>query len=172
MQFIPCVEPGPGGASSFYSVSAEEYGRFLCRLFDRWMDSSMDISIRDFDELLSIYQGQPVNSCIFQPKCGGYLLVEHTGDVFPCDFFVTPKWKLGNLNETPLGELRQSSKIDEFGSQKTVLAEECKSCEWLTFCYGGCLKHRFALNNDKSYFCEAYKALFAHSKEVLDSLQE
>lgn len=171
-QFIPCVEPGPNGHATFYSVSPEAYGDFLCRMFDRWMDSPMDVSVRDFDELMNIYNGQPANSCIFQERCGGYFLIEHTGDVFPCDFFVLPKWKLGNLNEVPLGEMKDSSKLKEFGDSKTIIASECKECEWLRFCHGGCLKHRGVLHLDRSYFCESYKRLFAHSKSVLEGLNQ
>ena len=173
-QFIPCIEPGPNGEPAFYSVTAEAYGDFLCRLFDRWMDSSMDISVRDFDDLMAMYQGQPPNTCILQPRCGGYFLIEHTGDVFPCDFFVLPRWKLGNLNETSLGELRDSPKLAEFGEQKGMLSEQCQSCPWLTFCFGGCLKHRTALGGpvtEPTYYCESYRKLYEHSKQVLDSLQ-
>ena len=171
-QFIPCVEPGPEGKPEFYSVSPEAYGDFLCALFDRWLDSSMDVSIRDFDELLNIFNGQPTNSCIFQERCGGYFLVEHTGDVFPCDFFVLPRWKLGNLNETPLGEMKSSPKLKEFGDQKTILAQECRDCPWLGFCYGGCLKHRGVLHLDRTHFCESYKRLFEHAKSALESLSQ
>lgn len=174
-QFIPCLEPGPGGQPAFYSVSPEDYGYFLCRLFDRWMDSPMDISIRDFDDLMAMYQGQPPNTCILQPRCGGYLLVEHTGDVFPCDFFVLPKWRLGNLNEASLSELRTSAKLAEFGDQKAMLSDECRSCEWLSFCYGGCLKHRLSMGGSPStrtFYCKAYRQLFEHSKSVLDELKD
>ena len=171
-QFIPCVEPGPNSQATFYSVSPESYGDFLCALFDRWMDSPMDVSVRDFDELMNVYNGQPVNSCIFQERCGGYFLIEHTGDVFPCDFFVLPKWKLGNLNEISLGELKSSPKLQEFGDSKTIISDDCKDCEWLRMCYGGCLKHRGVLHLDRSYFCESYKRLFAHSKSVLETLNQ
>ena len=173
-QFIPCVEPGPNGEPAFYSVTADVYGDFLVKLFDRWMDSSMDISVRDFDDLMAMYQGQPPNTCILQPRCGGYFLIEHTGDVFPCDFFVLPRWKLGNLNETSLAELRHSPKLAEFGEQKAMLSEQCQACPWLTFCYGGCLKHRTALGgpvDEPTYYCESYRKLYEHSKTVLDSLQ-
>ena len=172
-QFIPCVEPGPGGQPAFYAVSPEDYGDFLCRLFDRWMDSPMDICVRDFDDLMAMYQNNPPNTCILQPKCGGYMLVEHTGDVFPCDFFVLPKWRLGNLNETPLSELRASAKLAEFGDQKGMLSKECQACTWLGFCHGGCIKHRVVLGgspSDRTYFCKAYRQLFEHSKSVLEEI--
>lgn len=174
-QFVPCVEPGPRGSVAFYSITPEEYGEFLCRIFDRWLDSPMDISVRDFDDLMLMLQGQPPNTCILQPRCGGYMLVEHNGDVFPCDFFVLPKWKLGNLNETPLIELRESPKLKEFGAQKGMLAGECMECNWRGFCYGGCLKHRLTIKGSPSeltYFCASYKMLFEHSRSVLDSLRK
>jgi uncharacterized protein len=168
------VEPGPRGEPEFYCITPEEYGGFLCRLFDRWLDSPMDISVRDFDDLMLTMQGQPANTCIVQPRCGGYLLVEHNGDVFPCDFFVYPKWRLGNLNETPLSELRTSPKLMEFGNQKAMLSEACQSCKWLGSCFGGCLKHRTALGapvTEPTYFCESYRMLFEHATLELAALQ-
>ena len=173
-QFVPCIEPGPGGTPAFYAITPEQYGEFLCRVFDRWLDSPMDISVRDFDDLMMMRQGQPANTCINQPRCGGYFLIEHNGDVFPCDFFVLPKWKLGNLNETPLSELRMSPKLAEFGEQKTMLSVQCRECKWLTFCYGGCIKHRIILGGDVSdptYFCKSYTMLHEHSSSVLDELE-
>ncbi|HUV03836.1 MAG TPA: anaerobic sulfatase maturase [Armatimonadota bacterium] len=172
-QFVPCVEPGPGGKPASYSISPEDFGDFLCRLFDRWMDSPMDVSIRDFDDLLAMHQGRSPTTCIYQPRCGGYLLIEHNGDVFPCDFFVLPKWRLGNLNETPLAELRASGKLAEFGGQKAMLSDECLNCPWVNFCYGGCLKYRTVLGGPVSqptYLCEAYKRLFGHASSVLAEL--
>ncbi|MCL6520645.1 MAG: anaerobic sulfatase maturase [Armatimonadetes bacterium] len=173
-QFVPCLEPGPGGTPAFYSITPEQYGEFLCRIFDRWLDSPMDISVRDFDDLMLMLQGQPSNTCITQPRCGGYMLVEHTGDVFPCDFFVLPKWKLGNLNETPLSELRFSTKLAKFGEQKTMLSDACRECHWLRFCYGGCIKHRIILGgapSDPSYFCNSYKMFFEYATSVLEEIQ-
>jgi len=173
-QFVPCLEPGPGGAPAFYAITPEQYGNFLVRIFDRWLDSPMDISIRDFDDLMLILKGQPSNTCITQPRCGGYLLVEHTGDVFPCDFFVLPKWRIGNINQSSLEELKRSPKLMEFGDQKTMLSDECRMCPWLRFCYGGCIKHRVILGgqpSDRTYFCESYKMLLQHATKVLQELQ-
>ena len=172
-QFVPCVEPGPGGTPAFYSVTPELYGEFLCRLFDLWMDSPADISIRDFDDLLIIYRGGTSNTCTTQPRCGGYVVVEHNGDVFPCDFFVLPKWKLGNLHEKPLSELLQSDKLKEFGELKTKLSQSCLECEWLRFCYGGCCKYRIVLGgsaNDPTCLCSAYRRFYAHATSVLDKV--
>jgi len=172
-QFVPCIEPGPGGKPAFYAISPEAYGDFLCRLFDRWLDSPMDISVRDFDDLVLMRQGRPPTTCMYGPRCGGYLLVEHNGDVFPCDFFVAPRWRLGNLHETHLGELMQSEKLREFGDYKAALSDACRACQWLEFCYGGCLKHRTVLGgefSDPTYFCPAYKRLFQHATSELQKL--
>lgn len=173
-QFVPCVEPGPKHQPAFYSITPEDYGSFLCRLFDRWMDSPMDISVRDFDDLMAAYRGIPPGTCIYKERCGEYMLVEHTGEVFTCDFFVLPKWRLGNIIENTISELMKSQKFIEFGDQKTMLSEECQACEWVTICHGGCCKHRTVLGGDiasPSYFCKGYKKLFAHAKSVLESLQ-
>lgn len=173
-QFVPCIEPGPGKTPASYSITPENYGKFLCGLFDRWMDSPMDISVRDFDDLLAVYQGATPGTCIHQPRCGGYMVVEHNGDVFTCDFFVTPKCRLGNINETPLIELAASAGLSEFGEQKSMFSDQCKKCKWLRFCNGGCLKHRTVLGGevtDPSYFCMAYQMLFEHASSVLEPLK-
>jgi uncharacterized protein len=172
MQFIPCVEPdlqNPSKTSSF-SVSAEAYGRFLCELFDLWCDDFIDgkptTSIRWFDSLFHTYVDLAAPECTLLPECGVYLVVEHNGDVFSCDFFVEPRWHLGNLLTHSLSELLNSPKQIEFGRLKTNLPAECAHCEWLTHCWGGCPKDRLG------DFCQSFKIFFAHSDDKLRKLAE
>lgn len=172
-QFVPCVEPGPKHSPAFYSVNPELYGDFLCRLFDLWLDSPIDISIRDFDDFMLIRQGHVSTTCTTKPYCGGYVVVEHTGDVFPCDFFVLPRWRLGNVNETPLSQLLHSDKLREFGEQKAKLSDHCHECPWLPYCYGGCCKYRIILGgsiSEPTYLCPAYQRFYSHATSVLDEL--
>jgi uncharacterized protein len=171
MQFIPCIEPdteNPGRPASF-SVSPEILGEFWCRLFDLWLaDMGNDTAqtfIRFFDSLFYHYVGLEPPDCTLLEECGIYLTVEHNGDVFSCDFFVEPNWRLGNVSEGVLIDMLNSPRQKRFGSIKAELAQECRQCRWLEYCRGGCPKERGFDSKDKrsNYFCEAYKIFFEHA---------
>ena len=101
MQFIPCVETDPQNPQKAapFSVSARDYGTFLCRIYDRWRQDFIDdipqTSVRFFESLLFSYAGFTPPDCTLGETCGTYLVVEHNGDVYSCDFFVEPAWHLG-----------------------------------------------------------------------------
>ena len=170
MQFIPCVEPDALAPDSpaAYSVAPVAFGKFLCALFDLWLaDFKNDLpttSIRFFDALLHSYAKYDPPECTLQAECGRYLVVEHNGDVYACDFFVEPKWRLGNVRADELLSMLNSKRQDAFGKEKATLAETCRNCEWLVYCRGGCTKDR-RLVSDRgiSHFCEAYKMFFHHA---------
>jgi len=150
-------------------VDAASYGAFLKRLFDLWLADFVDgvptTSIRWFEALLFQYAGFAPTECTLLEKCGNYLLIEHTGDVYTCDFFVEPEWKLGNLLDTPLTKLFNAHQQTNFARLKSDLAPECRICEWRLRCRGGCTKDRLrnpALDG-RNHFCEAYKTFFAHA---------
>ncbi len=177
MQFIPCVEPDPAdpAKASGASVSGPEYGRFLMRLFDLWWDdlegTSPVTQIRLFDASLHPYLGLPSSLCLFRPTCGDYLVVEHNGDVYPCDFFVEPRWRLGNLLEHDLLTILNSPAQEGFGQDKGERAESCQTCEWLPLCWGGCPKDwRVEPNRNRTYLCEGYKMFFPYAHERLEVL--
>lgn len=175
MQFVPCVEPGGKGTPAPFSISPEDYGEFLVRVFDRWVSDFPSVSIRDFDDLLMRQLGMQPGTCTVSDRCGDYVVVEHNGDVFACDFFVVAKWRLGNILETPLDEIVASEKLEEFARGKSKLGQTCLRCPFLEQCYGGCQKHRIVLGGDltePSYFCKAYRRLFAHAKPVLPEVAE
>jgi uncharacterized protein len=171
MQFIPCVEfapDGPGGVQPF-TVSPEKFGSFLCTVFDLWLSDFIEgqptTSIRFFDSIFYRYVGLTPPECTLQERCGHYLVVEHTGDVYACDFFVEPEWHLGNLHETQLSDLLNSEKQQQFGTMKTNLPEACRSCRWLSLCGGGCTRHRRPPEAPEApgYLCEAYRRFFEHA---------
>ena len=177
LQFIPALEADIENKRASFSVSASQYGKFLCDLFDEWKSAPHGVSIRFFDGLISHYLGYPKGNCALEESCADYMLVEWNGDVYPCDFFVDPKRKLGNLMSDTLSDLK--SKRDQgFGLIKTKLGTECTNCTWLDLCYGGCVKDRFFPDNphpNRTYFCEAYKIFHNYSnkwfKEFSDSLK-
>jgi uncharacterized protein len=178
MQFIPCVETDSKDASvaSSYSVSAEKYGEFLNRVFDLWYadikDGVATTSVRHFDSVFHKYVGLNAPDCTLMETCGDYVVVEHNGDVFSCDFFVEDAWKLGNIMTHRIDEMLNSSHQTNFGNMKATLPQECVTCEWLQKCQGGCTKDRIRDPQDKgsNHFCQSYKMFFAHADSKLQSL--
>lgn len=170
LQFIPCLEPVPEERKiASFSISAGEYGNFLCELFDAWWDNGdWNVTVRTFESVLEILAYGKTHYCVFSPLCAGYLVVEHNGSLYPCDFFVRKETFLGNLLQQPLAEIYRSSGGKNFSARKSDLPEDCQECKWLRFCYGGCQKDRIAPGGGparKTYFCPAYKQFFSHTME-------
>ncbi len=171
MQFIPCVEPDPGhpGRAMPFSVGAEQFGRFLCELFDCWtadvQDGRATTSVRWFESVVATYAGLSPPECTLMSECGTYVVIEHNGDVFACDFFVEDRWRLGNVRCGRLIEMLNSPRQAEFGRRKAALPHDCQQCRWLRHCRGGCPKERWGHPADArlSYLCEAYKMFFSHA---------
>jgi uncharacterized protein len=176
LQFIPCVEVDPqtGGLAGF-SVAPQQYGSFLCRTFDRWLAfGPQRLSIRDFDSILGYCLSGRHTICTFDRQCSQYVVIEHTGDVFPCDFFVEPRWRLGNILETPMEQLAAGAQKKAFARIKQGLTNKCLVCRHLALCRGGCLKDRLSLAPEgrieaqgphagQSYFCESYRQFFDYA---------
>jgi serine-type anaerobic sulfatase-maturating enzyme len=169
LQFIPCVEVDPDtGEIADFSVSPKQYGDFMCRIFDRWVEfGPQRLSIRDFDSILTYCVGGRHTICTFDKQCSQYIVIEHAGDVYPCDFFVEPKWHLGNIFETPIEKLAASAKKKIFARKKQNLCNKCLVCRHLAVCRGGCMKDRAPFDKDdygrESYFCESYRQFFDYA---------
>ena len=162
LQFVPCIEKVcDTNRIADFSITPQQYGRFLCRIFDRWRELGMEtLSIRTFDSILSHCLTDRHTICVFDKRCAGYIVVEYTGDVFPCDFFVEPKWRLGNIMDTPINELAAGAKKLEFNRAKQNLSNNCLVCRYLDVCRGGCQKDRI---DSKPYFCQSYKDFFDYA---------
>jgi len=168
LQFIPCIETDPAtGAPADFSITPNQYGDFLCRLFDRWYDYGTEkLNIREFDSLLTYLVMGSHTICTYSKQCAGFVVIEHTGDAFCCEFFVGPKWRLGNILETPLERLAVSANKRAFAREKQNLPGKCLVCRYLDICRGGCMKDRVRWNdnlNRESYFCEGYKQFFDYT---------
>jgi uncharacterized protein len=171
MQFIPCLEPDFRNPSSpsFFSAPPEKYGRFLCRVFDLWLADFDGMvattSIRFFDSLFHLYIDLAPPECTLLRECGVYVVIEHNGDVYSCDFFVDSEWKLGNIQESKLADMLNSSLQKKFGQLKATLPQECRRCTWLRLCRGGCTKDRIhnPSNKELNHFCQSYKMFFEHA---------
>ena len=179
MQFIPILEMDEDNPRSVadYSVSAESYGRFLCDLFDLWeadfVDGKPTTSIRQFETYAAIYLDYPSPECTTRKSCGDYLVVEHNGEVYSCDFFVEDAWKLGTIYEDkPLEEMLNGKRQTLFGEVKNKLDKRCITCPWLQFCYGGCPKDRLRNPATKRFnpFCQSTKMFFSYVDERFRAL--
>lgn len=170
LQFIPCVERDEQGRVRNFSASGGGYGEFLCDVFEAWWgDAPGQAGVRMFDSLAECLGNGEHSMCDFKPQCGNYLLLERNGDVYPCDFYVRRKWRLGNLMEGPLAQFLELPAHRAFVAQKTSLAPLCQECEWLHLCYGGCPKDRF-LSDSRSYLCAGYRQFFEHAVPRLQTL--
>ena len=172
MQFIPCLEAHPlTGELLPYTVTPEQYGDFLCQLFDHWLPHRHEVSIRFFDDVVSRLAGHNnLVSCEFRPRCGEYLVVEHNGDLYACDFFVDREHRLGNITTDSLAEVAAGEALDHFAAAKGCYSNRCRDCEWLDFCLGGCPKHRLfpeGTLGSPTYLCESYRRFFAHALPLL-----
>ncbi len=171
MQFIPCVEKAPQNPAKFlpFSVSPGSYGKFLIRIFELWqsdfINSMPTTFIRFFDSVFFNYVGLTAPDCHLQDQCGVYVVVEHNGDVYSCDFFVEPHWKLGNLAEANILDMLNSPQQHRFGKLKSTLVKGCKSCPWLSVCHGGCPRDWFSAHDNKqnNFLCPAFKTFFKYA---------
>ena len=126
--------------------------------------------VRFFEELLMSYVTLAPGGCNQAPKCIAAPVVEHTGDVYPCDFFVESNWYLGNIADQSLQSMLDSSRYAAFYNSKRDVGTECADCKWLCLCNGDCKKNRST--GEKSYFCEGYKLFFAHSHKAFLKMKQ
>lgn len=166
LQFIPLAEFNPDGSPMPFTITPEEYGRFLCEVFDLWWPERRKVRIRFFDNLAEAIAGQKPGSCTLHETCDSYVVVEYNGDVYPCDFFVEHDWKLGNVNLDSFSEIARRQKRYGFAVKKTLAHPECQVCEYQAICHGGCPKTRHGPHRrfeDLDYFCAAYKMIFSRA---------
>ena len=170
MQFIPLSEFDAAGNPLPFTVSSEQYGRFLCEMFDLWWPDRETVRIRYFDNIAESLAGRKPGTCTMHETCDSYAVVEFNGDVYPCDFFVENEWKLGNIHIDSWPEIARRQRRYAFASHKTIPHPECQVCQYQSICHGGCPKHRHdrrANFADLDYFCSAYKMIFAKAIEPL-----
>ena len=156
-----------------WNVRPKAFGRFYNAIYDEWVRNDVGkIYIQMFDLQLGFEMGLPSSLCVYSKTCGTAGIMEHQGDVYSCDHFVYPEYQLGNIKNRNLAEMFESEQQIKFGQDKfDKLPSDCKKCEFLEKCYGGCPKHRF--NKGKSgepglnYLCEGYKLFFEHIKPTM-----
>lgn len=168
IQTIACLDPmeQPRGSMP-YSLLPQEYGSFLCGLFDLWyQDLKQDnyVSVRLFEDLVHLALGLPPTTCASAGFCGPYYVVEGDGSVYPCDFFVLDEWKMGNVHTHTLEQLSNCREAQTFLQEGRQIPQECHSCNFRTLCAGGC-KRDWVHTEDgvHNYYCQAFRMLFDHA---------
>jgi len=174
-QYIPCVEFDQRGRLKPYALTAQMWGDFLCQIFDAWWETGVGrVSVRYFDSLVLYLASGQRNLCHMDRKCGQYFLVEHNGDVYPCDFFARAEMKIGNILQKDWQNLISSRPFTEFAESKQIWNKACDVCRYLEFCSADCLKHRLDYGNggsrQKSWLCDGYRRFFDHALPRLKQL--
>jgi len=175
-QCIPCTEPAARGTGlSPHSITAEQWAEFMIRFFDLWVEADdPGYYNRHIDNWLHLYFGLPPESCEYRDDCSNLLTIEWNGDVYPCDFFVEERFRLGNVLSETLSHMLQGRRFRQFVSLAEHVPASCRGCEWLWACKGGCYRQRGKLNiapDEKPYMCEANRRIFAHVFASLDELK-
>lgn len=197
IQFAPVVERLPGKAekdmglqlagpitpessgSSFPDMTAcsilpEEYGDFLIAIYEEWVRNDVGKTfVMNFEWPLNAWIGNPSSICIHSPQCGQSLVIEHNGDIFGCDHYVYPQYRLGNIGESSIYQLVKTARNLGIGSSKEdSLGATCRECDVLAACRGGCPKHRFMPSTEggevrQNYLCAGYRKFFLHIRKYL-----
>ena len=170
VQFIPLAEFDGAGNPLPFTITPEQYGRFLCEVYELWWPERRKVRIRIFDNIAEALAGQKPGNCTMHETCDSYVVVEYNGDVYPCDFFVEGGWKLGNITLDSWAEIARRTRRYRFASQKTLPHPDCQVCEYQSICHGGCPKFRHGPHRrfeDLDYFCQAYKMIYGRSVEPL-----
>lgn len=187
IQFIPIVERVPeqhihavkngwnaqtgilyrqdGTAVTARSVTPKKYGAFLSTIFDEWIKNDVgDVFVQDFDSALSALFHQ-ATVCVHAPECGNNLALEFNGDIYTCDHWVEPEWKLGNICTTNFSSLLTTETMQKFAQKKRAkLPATCHNCGVLRLCNGGCPKDRFIQDDGgpNNYLCSGYQQFYTH----------
>lgn len=192
IQFTPIVErivdnrndgltlaPGmeEGGRMADFSITPEQWGRFLCEIFDEWVRHDVGTYfIQTFDATLANWVGVAPGICSLSKECGHAGIMEYNGDVYSCDHFVYPEHMLGNLRHKTITEMMYSNKQRQFAKMKTeMLPKQCHECDFLFACHGECPKNRFVKdhygNPGLNYLCKGYHMFFQHVKPYMDFMK-
>jgi uncharacterized protein len=160
------------------SVRPEQFGRFLIAIFDEWVRHDVGrVFVQQFDAALANWCGVPPGVCVFAETCGGALALEHTGDVYACDHYVEPDYKLGNIQDTHLVNMLISPRQVQFGRDKRdTLPQYCRDCPVRFACHGECPRNRFLTTPDGepglNYLCAGYRLFFAHIDRPMRAMAE
>ena len=186
LQFTPVVERrrdtsalaavDEAGVVTPESVRPDEWGNFLCTVFDEWVRRDVgNVFVQLFDATLAGWMGVEPGVCSMAPTCGHAAVIDATGDVYSCDHFVFPQYRLGNiLGAESLTSMLYSERQQAL-AKRDALPKQCRSCQWLPVCNGECPRLRFAVSNDGepglNYLCKGYRRYFEHIAPAMDFMR-
>ena len=168
----------PGAQLAPWSVDSLAFGKFMTDIFDYWVCNDVgQCFVGLFDATLACWCGVKPGTCVFGQTCGENAIIEHNGDIYPCDHFVYPDRLLGNIAQSDIATLMDSEKMLRFGIDKrNSLPHKCRACKWLFACNGECPKHRFNLSEKGetglNALCEGYTHYFSHVAPYMDKMRE
>ena len=176
-QFIPCLDSLSCSEEKDYTLTAEDYGKFLDETFNLWYEDIMSdkrISVRHFDNYTKIILGEEPEACDMVGHCNMNAVLESDGSMYPCDFYVLDEFKVGNINESTFEELFKSEAEMRFLRTSLTVDEKCKVCRYFKICRGGCRRHKelTAEGNYENRFCESYKYFFEKNIDKMVKVAE
>ncbi len=160
-----------------YSVTPAQWGNFLCAIFDAWVRQDVGRTfVEIFDCTLANWVGVAPGICVYAKECGHAGVMEYNGDVYSCDHFVFPDYRLGNIREQTLTAMLYGEQQQRFSRLKHAsLPRQCRECEWEFACHGECPKNRFVTDRygepGLNYLCEGYRHFFAHVAPYMDFMK-
>lgn len=161
-----------------WSVTPAQWGRFLCTLYDEWVRHDVGtVFVQLFDATLANWAGVTPGLCSVSAMCGHAAAMEYNGDVYACDHFVFPEFKLGNLRQQSLTEMMYGDRQRAFGQMKrATLPRQCRECRFLFACHGECPKNRFVRDaygeTGLNYLCSGYQQFFSHVADDMDFMKK
>ncbi len=173
----PRARPGhPDSVVTDWSVDPEDWGYFLCKIFDEWRNRDIGkFFVNHFETLVAQHMGMPSQICIYSEFCGKGLALENDGSLYACDHYVYPEYSLGNIMQARLVEMAFSRSQVKFGYAKhETLPSQCHQCLYLRDCWGECPKNRLIRTADGepglNYLCRGFKQFFAHAIPDVDRI--
>lgn len=173
------VDPSEEGASiAPWSVGSMAFGKFMCEIFDSWVLADVGrYFVNLFDAALARWCGVMPGTCAYAETCGGNSVIEHNGDVYPCDHFVYPQYRLGNILENDLRTMMTSQEQVRFGiSKRNSLPGRCVRCRYRFACNGECPKHRFNVTESGqtglNALCDGYFMFYSYVEPYMDKMKE
>ena len=186
IQFAPIVErisskglatADEDASLASFSVTPEAWGNFLCAIFDEWVRKDVGtFFIQIFDATLANTVGVEPGLCTLGRTCGHAAVIEHNGDLYSCDHFVFPEYRIGNIRNRSIFEMMDSPVQRRFGNAKfDTLPGQCRRCKWLRLCNGECPKNRFAISEDGepglNYLCNGFRHFFEHTAPAMEFMK-
>ena len=160
------------------SITPEDWGNFLCTIFDEWVRHDVGTYfVEIFDSILANWVGEAPGICIFGKECANVAAMERNGDLYSCDHFVFPEYRLGNIQQDSLISMLYGHKQQAFASIKSrLLPRQCRECQYLFACHGECPKNRFAADKygepGLNYLCPGYHHFFEHVAPYMEWMKQ